>query len=364
MIVSEPLSPGIEAQSLADYVHPRYWAEARAAYRPAAGFRGTRSRFPAPCDGSIASAADAEVAGALVRGQIDLLAMEHLRLFGWTRLDVAVSADRFRRELVIRGDVALSVIGFRTAYGLAAPFTRNWRLVLDLTTADESRQWRRLKLPLTKLWSECPRNGGTATLATELVPDDGPVQVLAHVDAATLVRAIDGTTGWITDALGPTVGAFRLPKACSPIADWRTSARSYLGVSYELGGTTHAGLDCSGLVQRVYREVVGAVIPRHSGDQVATFRTRHAFAPRRSGDLIFTRCGSTTRRHVGIVLCCGNVTTVVHASSTHGSVVEVPFHEYVQASGEVEHVSMEHALSKYQMLRTLIKPFKGVSRNS
>jgi cell wall-associated NlpC family hydrolase len=63
-------------------------------------------------------------------------------------------------------------------------------------------------------------------------------------------------------------------------------ARRYLGVRYVFGGTNPAvGLDCSGLVQLVYRQL-GIVLPRTAQQQYnATARlTRNQLQP---GDLVF-----------------------------------------------------------------------------
>jgi hypothetical protein len=87
-------------------------------------------------------------------------------------------------------------------------------------------------------------------------------------------------------------------------------ARSYLGTPYRSGGTSAAGFDCSGLVYRVYAEVLHAQIPR-------TVRALYLFSeqiPRselEEGDLVFFNTTGDLS-HIGIYV--GDA-RVVHAAS-------------------------------------------------
>lgn len=100
-------------------------------------------------------------------------------------------------------------------------------------------------------------------------------------------------------------------------------ARSYLGVPYKLGGMDRKGVDCSGLVCRVYLDATGTRLPRtadaqsHAGKPVEKTKLQ-------PGDLIFfkePKARSIT--HVGIVHKVeGKEVTFIHAASGRRQVVE------------------------------------------
>jgi cell wall-associated NlpC family hydrolase len=81
-------------------------------------------------------------------------------------------------------------------------------------------------------------------------------------------------------------------------------ARRYLGVPYVWGGTDpDKGLDCSGLVQRVYADL-GIKLPRVSGDQARTGRPVASVADAKPGDIVaFGR----PVHHVGIYVGDGKM---------------------------------------------------------
>ncbi|MBN2601061.1 MAG: C40 family peptidase [Candidatus Marinimicrobia bacterium] len=91
------------------------------------------------------------------------------------------------------------------------------------------------------------------------------------------------------------------------------STRKYLGTPYVWGGTTPAGLDCSGFTTLVYKEQ-GIMLPRTSSEQYNVGKTVPVDNVR-PGDLLFFNTFGSGVSHVGIYT---DDHQMVHASSRDG----------------------------------------------
>lgn len=154
----------------------------------------------------------------------------------------------------------------------------------------------------------------------------------AKVVAAPAAPA--STTTWAPTPLSPGPATVARPAAPATSSVWGPraagastalvergeaiveGAKRYLGVPYLWGGTTPAGLDCSGLVQRVYREVAGVELPRVSRDQARAGTAVPSLAEARPGDLV--AFGSPVD-HIGIYIGDG----MMIAAPQTGDVVRV-----------------------------------------
>jgi cell wall-associated NlpC family hydrolase len=107
------------------------------------------------------------------------------------------------------------------------------------------------------------------------------------------------------------------------------SAMSYLGTPYVWGGTTHSGIDCSALTQNSYGENE-VKIPRVSKDQWKT-GTPIEQPALRQGDLIFFDTLGNGVSHVGMIVDPAKGPQFVHASSSHGVMLQDLSKKYYQA---------------------------------
>jgi len=188
------------------------------------------------------------------------------------------------------------------------------------------------------LWSS-PR---LEKLATQVLPGDPPFALLLEQGERALIRAADGSLGWIErPALERCLPAERqpefapLPCPASPVQEGRVRAGvwafglEHLGAPYRLGGRDlSGGLDCSALAQLAYAQSSEAVLPRpillpkHSLDQM---KAGLRIAPEEAGqgDLIFLRHAVKKYSHVAI-FGGPEAGQVVHASREAGGVVTEP----------------------------------------
>jgi len=95
----------------------------------------------------------------------------------------------------------------------------------------------------------------------------------------------------------------------------------WLGVPHRMGGLTKKGVDCSGFVAIVFREVYGKQLARSSADMLKHNCKKVNRASLKEGDLVFFRAGKGRKKvpnHVGIYLKNGKF---IHTSTSSGVIV-------------------------------------------
>lgn len=108
------------------------------------------------------------------------------------------------------------------------------------------------------------------------------------------------------------------------------TARSYIGTPYKYGGTSKAGMDCSGLVMTSYK-ASNIDIPRTSSSQ-SQFGKEIKLIAIKPGDLVFfsAKKNSKSITHVGLVTEIKDKehVTFIHASTSRGVIEDNIFSDY------------------------------------
>lgn len=121
------------------------------------------------------------------------------------------------------------------------------------------------------------------------------------------VRVQNRTNGYALVEQGGYVFEGHLAPLDFKAPDWVTTAERFIGTPYVWGGNTHAGIDCSGLVQ-VALAGSGIAVPRDTDMQEAALGTDCRNTARQRGDVVFWY------GHVGIML---DAERLIHANSFH-----------------------------------------------
>ena len=94
--------------------------------------------------------------------------------------------------------------------------------------------------------------------------------------------------------------------------------QKWKGTTYEFGGTTYKGVDCSSLTQHLLQGAANFSLPRTTGEQMHRGTQIPEFSLK-PGDLIFFRTGVNSR-HVGVYI---GDNQFIHASKSEGVMVSM-----------------------------------------
>lgn len=258
----------------------------------------------------------------------------HYRCAVW---DIRCHEDPSQTEVYVHGYVLLksqrNVVQKTAARHLARK--RQYRCEIEALAewgSSEKTGWGRnvgslLNVYRRPLSATASRSEQQRNLSTQVKAGEETFRVLFERNGWILLQLNDGTLGWtpkhlieltgnasVSSTASPAVSSHHLNGNCRVLID---AANEYRGAPYLLGGVTKSGIDCSGLMQAIYREAFGVVLPKHSHDQMLTGE-EIAVDDRRPGDLIFINGNGRGELHVGLYAGDG---IVIHASSRQRLVV-------------------------------------------
>ncbi|WP_080903728.1 C40 family peptidase [Parabacteroides sp. Marseille-P3160] len=114
---------------------------------------------------------------------------------------------------------------------------------------------------------------------------------------------------------------FGLPIAPGDNIELYEAASTWLGTPHRYGGNSKKGIDCSGFVWVIFKEVYGLSLASSSQGMLSSNCKMIAKTDLQEGDLVFFKTGrrkGRTTNHVGIYLKDGKF---VHTSTSNGVVV-------------------------------------------
>lgn len=163
------------------------------------------------------------------------------------------------------------------------------------------------------------------------------MSVLAILAGCGPSRTVQSPSTGYTPGQGSTPGnnaSVSTPQSAALVS----AARAWLGTPYRYGGEDRKGVDCSGLVLKVYKDALGISLPRNSGEQ-REYCTPASLGSLIPGDLIFFATGKNKSKvsHVGIFV---GENQMIHASASKGvilsSITEPYYTRTYVGSGFVE----------------------------
>lgn len=287
-----------------------------------------------------------------IQAMINQLRTDTITTYGYTIFEVTPFLHPDRLQL--RGTVLLESQKRQLFQALESKITLpvEDQLRVAANPADRTEiGWGFSTVPALPVFRYFPPSRSKRDLNTQIVYPTDPIRILAEAEGWLLVQLLDRTLGWIKstpvnrvlgDDFHPVWEAVirakpdrLVPVKRDQICKLKQAASQFLGVKYLWGGASFAGIDCSGFVQRAFREAWEIILPKNSWDQRrcgVSVPLEHAQA----GDLLFLM---GEYHHVALFF---SEDEVMHASLNRKNVVTEP---------------LETVLKSYQFeaLRRIIK---------
>ena len=138
-------------------------------------------------------------------------------------------------------------------------------------------------------------NNGTSSSKPRFTFDETPEQL--KVEVRELKAENDRAVS--PDMLREEIGRMERESPNAARSRLMSAIMSYMGAPYQIGGTTHSGIDCSGFTMEVFNSVYGIELP-HNALAQSRLGERVSRDDLKPGDLVFFITVGRRISHVGI----------------------------------------------------------------
>jgi len=157
-------------------------------------------------------------------------------------------------------------------------------------------------------WDKLSPRGQGQLRETQVIENDLPFRLIYKKNDWYLVQLLDKSIGWVpaNEVKGSKPG--KKPKTIQFDENKFISVINiYSSTPYLWGGNTADGIDCSGLIQRVFLESMNLLLPKHSQDQKKIGRKIN-IENIEIGDLVFAKSIDKNISHVAIYIGGNQIT--------------------------------------------------------
>ncbi|MBI4649973.1 C40 family peptidase [Candidatus Desantisbacteria bacterium] len=252
-------------------------------------------------------------------------------------ISVSPAFDQINEHLILSGEVLLK----KQKNEIEKLLSENYKVVnnLKVISSPDYKNIRGWGKTIETL--DVRKDKTSKKISTQITEDDNAFKILYADENESLIQLEDSTLGWIyNDKIkflppknywGKITCARKNEVMDVPSLDpLFKSAMEYLMTPYLLGGKSINGVDCSGLMQIIFKKAFKLILPKHALDQFKT-GIRIPIKEIKPGDLIFARAKGKNIFHVGLIYKSKKNSPelfVIHAGLYDKKVVCVSLNEF------------------------------------
>lgn len=236
------------------------------------------------------------------------------RRYGYTVFDINIKELKDNKGVIISGECLThnQLVALKRRINdakIEREIFFDVKALTDPQTSAQAKWWGRAKISLVNVTNDI----GGKKLSTQLSPNDNYFKILIREKGRALILMDDHTCGWVNcediyiykkdfsetwqNIKTPEKGNALVIHSFDPLFNEVFSMVNH--VKYLHGGKSMDGIDCSALMQNIFKKALNITLPRHTIDQMKCGQ-RVSKDSVKTGDLVFAKLKSSNIMHVGL----------------------------------------------------------------